>query len=218
MMACQKNFDAARRPPVDRRFCSAAGAALHFSVAQPYVAVTCRFRPWLGSMCHPSGVVSRSVTLAGATSTADRQLRTLCSGKAAAWGAAVGGWLLSSVAGGHRSRLFVAEGGRVSPCATRAREIGRYEALPPAPRPQPQNGLHQARQRRGRLGGGGGGGGLPGLLRPARLRGPDTLRARGGPVRREQPPPPLPMPKTPSFVFAPVAACPRPANTGLGVV
>ena len=109
-------------------------------------------------------------------------------------------------------------GGSSTPMRPHGRENRGNEGLPPAPCPQPQNGLHQARQRRGRLGGGGGGGGLPGLLRPARLRGPDTLRARGGPVRREQPPPPLPMPKTPSFVFAPVAACPRPANTGLGVV
>ena len=121
MMACRQNFDVSRRPNVDRRFCSAAGAALHFSVARPYVGVSGRFRPWLGSMRGPSGAVSGCVTLAGTASAADRQLRTLCSGKAAAWGAAVGGWLLSSVAGGHRSRLFVAERGRVPPCATRAR-------------------------------------------------------------------------------------------------
>ena len=73
-----------------RRCCSAAGVGLHFGTARPYVAVTCQFRPWLGSMRRPSGVVSRSVTLAGATSTADRQLHTLCSGNAAAGGAAVG--------------------------------------------------------------------------------------------------------------------------------
>ena len=74
MMAYQKNFDAARRPNVDRRFCSAAGAALHFSAARPYVGVSGRFRPWLGSMRRPSGAVSRSVTLAGTASAADRQL------------------------------------------------------------------------------------------------------------------------------------------------
>ena len=91
MMAYQKNFDAARRPNVDRRSCSAAGAALHFSEARLYVGVSGRFRPWLGSMRRPSGAVSRSVTLAGTASTADRQLRTLCSGKAARLGRRCGG-------------------------------------------------------------------------------------------------------------------------------
>jgi len=76
----------------------------------------------------PSGAVSGSVTLAGTASTADRQLRTLCSGKAAAWGAAVGGWLLSSVAGGQQFHLFVAEGGRVPPCAPTAERIGETRA------------------------------------------------------------------------------------------
>ena len=63
-----------RRPPVDRRSCSAAGVELHFSAARPHVAATCRFRPWLGSMHRPSGAVSRWVTLAGTASTADRLL------------------------------------------------------------------------------------------------------------------------------------------------
>ena len=91
IMAYQKNFDAGRRPNVDRRSCSAAGAALHFSAARPYVGVSGRFRPWLGSMRRPSGGVSRSVTLAGTASAADRQLHTLCSGKAAHLGRRCGG-------------------------------------------------------------------------------------------------------------------------------
>ena len=124
----QKNFDVSRRPNVDRRSCSAAGAALHFSEARLYVGVSGRFRPWLGSMRGPSGAVSGPVTLAGTASTADRQLRTLCSGKAAAWGAAAGGWLLSSVAGGQQFHLFVAEGGRVPPCAPTAERIGETRA------------------------------------------------------------------------------------------
>ena len=91
MMAYQKNFDVARRPNVDRRSCYTAGAALHFSAARPYVGVSGRFRPWLGSMRRPSGGVSRSVTLAGTASAADRQLHTLCSGKAAHLGRRCGG-------------------------------------------------------------------------------------------------------------------------------
>ena len=86
-----RSADAARRPTVDRRFCFAAGAALHFSAARPYVGVSGRFRPWLGSMRRSSGAVSRSVTLAGTASTADRLLRTLCSGKAARLGRRCGG-------------------------------------------------------------------------------------------------------------------------------
>ena len=124
MMTYQKNFDAARRPNVDRRSCSAAGVALHFSEARLYVGVSGRFRPWLGSMRGTSGAVSGSVTLAGTASTADRQLRTLCSGKAVAWGAAAGGWLLSSVAGGHTAlgqRLT-----KVAPTLARVRVIAQH--------------------------------------------------------------------------------------------
>ena len=69
-----RSVDAARRPNVDRRLCSAAGAALHFSAARPYVGVSGRFRPWLGSMRRPSRAVSRSVSLAGTASAADRLL------------------------------------------------------------------------------------------------------------------------------------------------
>ena len=86
-----RSADAGRRPNVDRRSCFAAGAALHFSAAWPYVGVSGRFRPWLGSMRRPSGGVSRSVTLAGTASAADRQLHTLCSGKAAHLGRRCGG-------------------------------------------------------------------------------------------------------------------------------
>ena len=91
MMACAKKRRRVACPSVDRRFCSAAGAALHFSAAWPYVGVSGRFRPWLGSMRRPSGGVSRSVTLAGTASAADRQLHTLCSGKAAHLGRRCGG-------------------------------------------------------------------------------------------------------------------------------
>ena len=104
---------------------------------------------------------------------------------------------------GRGSRRGRRDGRRAAPChappvgASIGAQLRAGEGAQGRASRRTVSGLHDARQRRGRLGGGGGEGGLPGLLRPTRLRGPDTLRARGGPVRREQPPPPLPMLKTP---------------------
>ena len=110
---------------------------------------------------------------------------------------------------GRGSRRGRRDGRRAAPChappvgASIGAQLRAGEGAQGRASRRTVSGLHDARQRRGRLGGGGGEGGLPGLLRPTRLRGPDTLRARGGPVRRVQPPPPLPRLKTPILHLCP---------------
>jgi len=108
----------------------------------------------------------------------------------------------------HPDRTLTAGPAPALTTSARRAQVGASAAQPP----------QKACQRRGRLRGVGGGKRVPGAQRRARRSGLDMVRARHGPVRRAQPPPPLPMLKTPILRLCAVAAGRRPANTGLGVV